>query len=159
MSSKLLQLWLNLISFCLLIILCSSYHLKMTTNVNIDFCVQQCFTFSIIKKSVLLRKRVLSRQHGKRVYLMQRKVEKFEIVKMCLNEIIISLSEFGVSWMEMILKGKTFLEERFRCVFVFKLWISKSQLNWVVRMLYLSYHFLSARIAFDAFSRVINSFN
>ncbi len=68
----------------------------MTTNVNIDFCVQQCFTFSIINKYVL-RKRVLSRQHGKRVYLMQRKIEKFEIVKMCLNEIIISLNEFGVS--------------------------------------------------------------
>jgi hypothetical protein len=67
----------------------------MTKNVNIDFCVEQCFSFSIIKKSVLLRKRVLSRQHGKRVYLMQRKIEKFEIVKMC-YEIIISLNEFGV---------------------------------------------------------------
>ncbi len=48
-------------------------------------------------KKHVLRKRVLSRQHGKRVYLMQRKIEKFEIVKMCLNEIIISLNEFGVS--------------------------------------------------------------
>jgi hypothetical protein len=56
---------------------------------------------------------------------------------------------------KMILEGEKLFRGAFLDVFLY----SKSQLNWVVRMLYLSYHFLSARIAFDAFSRVINSFN
>ena len=55
---------------------------------------------------------------------MQHEVEKFEIVKMCLNAIIISLNEFGVSWMEiakMILEGEKLFRGAFLDVFfVFK---------------------------------------